>query len=224
MSCLIMYLWCVVFYWWGECIGSLVRRGEVLIIGDVLAHWLGYVMALRLGPGMGIRSSVFRGICSFFVSERVICSWKKIKSLLSLLCHERPEGIAHFRSFVKSNGSKLLKWLYKKEWMSKERREGMKRGKTVKNIWKIWMFSSDLLVFASDALESLTSFFFKERRERYTHATLFCFLKKDVSESLMVAFWNERFWAKEQRANERKSEWAKERMSERAKERILNPG
>ena len=53
--------------------------------------------------------------------------------------------------------------------------------------------------------DSLTVALFKEEQELFMHER--SFLKSDESESLTVALYNERFWAKEQRANERKSEF-----------------
>ena len=84
--------------------------------------------------GLGIRSSVFRAIRSFFVSERAICSWKRANHSH---CY-----------FVMSD---LSESIFKKESMSKQRRErfalGHKKGenvrKTVKNIWKILIFRAN---------------------------------------------------------------------------------
>ena len=77
--------------------------------------------------GLGICSSVFRAICSFFERERVkeqlTCEKERIDSVTLLSCtscanhswslfsHEQPEQIAHSRSFVKSDGSESLKSL-----------------------------------------------------------------------------------------------------------------
>ena len=81
---------------------------------------------------------------------------------------ERPEHLAHGRSlkkcdWAKSNGSDSL--------------FGKKGGKTVKNIWKIWIFSSELLVYEqpkplahgrsfekSDKSELLPTHFKRERQ------------------------------------------------------------
>ena len=104
-----------------------------------------------------------------------------------LIYHERPERIAHGRSFVKNDRSELLKSLFKKKRMTKERREqfalGHKKGKTVKNIQKIRIFRANRSFFASDSLESHANhsnryilksddsdlLFCKEQRERIAH-------------------------------------------------------
>ena len=97
---------------------------------------------------------------------------KKSKLLLSLFCHERPEQIAHSRSFVKRDGSKSLMvalsfgatWaicsrsLFEKERLSKEH-FGKKRGENYKNIWKIRLFQifpSELLIFKRFAQVALS--------------------------------------------------------------------
>ena len=82
-----------------------------------------------------------------------------------LFCHERPEPIAHGRSFVMSNlRESLLVFckeqqeriaqvtLWKKsEWAKSDRSDslflGITRWKPVTNIWKITNFSSESLVF-----------------------------------------------------------------------------
>ena len=81
-------------------------------------------------PGLGIRSSVFLAIRSFFCEWKSDSLVKKSESLLSLFCHERPERIAHGRSFVKSYGTESLKSLFKSERMSKERYERFLVGHT----------------------------------------------------------------------------------------------
>ena len=102
---------------------------------------------------------------------------KKSKLLLSLFCHERPEQIAHSRSFVKRDGSKSLMvalsfgatWaicsrsLFEKERLSKEQQEQralwQKRGENYKNIWKIRLFRifpSELLIFKRFAQVALS--------------------------------------------------------------------
>ena len=62
--------------------------------------------------GLGIRLSVFRAVCSFFVSERA----------KEQFAHQK-EQISSGRSFVKSDVSKSLKLLFKKERISKEQGE-----------------------------------------------------------------------------------------------------
>ena len=54
--------------------------------------------SVDVSSGLGIRSSVFRAICSFFVSERAKEQYAGEK-----------EQIAHGRSFVKSSVSELLR-------------------------------------------------------------------------------------------------------------------
>ena len=126
---------------------------------------------------------VFTPLIVFLSNSLVICEqksdllMKQNESLPPLFCHLQPEQITHGRFFVKSNGSKSLKLLYKKEWMSEEQWErfviGQKKGKKVKNIWKIqqfWVtcsfFASDLLficeLFARITSKSFTGLFFKE--------------------------------------------------------------
>ena len=98
-----------------------------------------------------------------FLSDSLIFCKRKSDSLVKtskllplLLCRERHEQIAHGHSFVKSDGSKSLKSLFKKERMSKEQQElfalGHKRGKTVKNIRKIRIFLGIRSFIASDLL------------------------------------------------------------------------
>ena len=61
---------------------------------------------------------------------------------LSLFCKEQWERFAHCRSFVKSDESKLLPSLFKKERLSKERRErfalGYKKGKSSEKLSKTY--------------------------------------------------------------------------------------
>ena len=75
---------------------------------------------MTLIPGLGIR---------FFERFARFCERKS------------DSQIAHGRSFVKNDRSESLKSLFKKERMTKERREqiafGHKKGKTVKNMHKI---------------------------------------------------------------------------------------
>ena len=71
---------------------------------------------------------------------------KKSESLLSLFCHEQPERITDGCSFVKSNGSELLKSLFKKEQMSEELRERFALGHKKMKHCKKMNFSSDLLI------------------------------------------------------------------------------
>ena len=97
--------------------------------------------------GLGIRSLVFRAIHSFFVSENAIhsqnratvtapvalLSWMPwVNSSQLLFCNERPERFPQGCSFIKSNVIELLMSLFKKERLSKERRElfplGHKKG------------------------------------------------------------------------------------------------
>ena len=86
--------------------------------------------------GLGICSSVVWANRSFFVSKRVIRLWSRANcSMQSLSCHEQREWIAlNFSyvckeqrdqdpSFLKSDKSVSLPWLFKKEGLSEERRE-----------------------------------------------------------------------------------------------------
>ena len=77
------------------------------------------------GAASGLHSSwsprcrVGNSLVCFFTDSLVVCERKsnslvkKSESLLSLFCHERPERIAHGRSFVKIDGSESLKSLVK---------------------------------------------------------------------------------------------------------------
>ena len=108
-------------------------------------------------------SLVFRANRSFFMSKGAICSWKRVnRSHCSLKKSNR----------AKSNGSILLL--------------GTKRGKAVKNIQKIRIYSSELLVFweqfAWITSKSLMSLSLKEWRERLSHGR--SFVKRDKSKSL----------------------------------------
>ena len=64
---------------------------------------------------------------------------------------EQCEQLAHGRSFVKSDGSKLLKSLFKKEQMSKERREqftlGHEKGEKLSETYENYEFFSELFNF-----------------------------------------------------------------------------
>ena len=110
-------------------------------------------------PGLGIRSLVFRAICSFFVSERAIHWWKRaFLSCCSFVMSNLSESLMVIgHSFVNSHGSKLLKSLFKKEQMSKERWErfalGHKKRKNCQKHKKLifWAIHS---FFASDSSES----------------------------------------------------------------------
>ena len=80
------------------------------------SHWYNHeelAWAWYTYTGLGIRSSVFRANRSFFVSKRAIC-WR------SLFCKERRERFAHGCSFLKSDESKSLPSLFKKERLSEE--------------------------------------------------------------------------------------------------------
>ena len=81
---------------------------------------------MTLIPGLGIR---------FFERFARFCERKS------------DSQIAHGRSFVKNDRSESLKSLFKKERMTKERREqfafGHKKGKTVKNMHKIRIFRAN---------------------------------------------------------------------------------
>ena len=81
-----------------------------------------------------------------FCERKINWLSKMSESLLSLFCHERPEQIAHCCSFVKSDRSESLKSLFKKcEWEKSDGRDfllGIKKGKTVKNLWKIRIFQA----------------------------------------------------------------------------------
>ena len=119
----------------------------------------------------------------------------------SLFCHERPEHIAHGSSFVTSGGSESLKSLFKKEKMSKDRRErftlGHKKGKNCQKHTKSTNFSSELLVFCEQFVhitsKSLTSLFCKERCEQFAHGR---FLKWAILSKRAM-----REWAKERIPN-----------------------
>ena len=142
--------------------------------------------------------------------ERIVpvalLSWVTwVNSTWSLVCHEQPEQIAHNRSFEKPNGSKSLKSLFKEELMSKERQEPYalwhKKGENCQIIRKIWIFWENHLfyeafclnpkrithttLFKSNESDSLTSLFCKEQCEWIAH--VYSFVKRDMSESLMVA-------------------------------------
>ena len=73
------------------------------------------------------------------------------ESLLSLFCHEQPEQITHGFSFVKSDGSKSLKSLFKKEQMSEEQGEqvalGHKMGEKFQEHTKNTHFSEQMTRF-----------------------------------------------------------------------------
>ena len=108
-------------------------------------------------------SLVFRANRSFFMSKGAICSWKRVnRSHCSLKKSNR----------AKSNGSILLL--------------GIKRGKAVKNIQKIRIYSSEMLVFweqfAWITSKSLMSLSLKEWRERLSHGR--SFVKRDKSKLL----------------------------------------
>ena len=66
------------------------------------------------------------------------------ESLLLLFCHEQPEQITHGFSFVKSDGSKSLKSLFKKEQMSEEQGEqvalGHKKWEKISRTYKKYAF------------------------------------------------------------------------------------
>ena len=110
-------------------------------------------------------------LCEQKSDSRFAC--EKEQMLPSLFCHEWPEQIVQRRSFVlsdwvnrsgcsfvKSNGSKSLKLLFKKDQMSEERQFAFgykKRGKTVKNIWKIRIFRANGSFLVSDLLESCSN-------------------------------------------------------------------
>ena len=119
-----------------------------------------------------------RSCCSVVMS-------KLSKSLISLFCHEQSEQITHGGSFVKSEGSKLLKLLFKKEQMSEEQQEqfarGIKKGKNCQKQTKNTNFCKQLTCIMSQSFTSLffkcdesDSLFCKERCERITQG---CSLK-----------------------------------------------
>ena len=97
------------------------------------------------------------------------------------------ERIAHCSSFVKSDERKSFPSLFKKEWWSEKQRDqfaldpkkGEKQWKTVKNIWKIWIF------FRVNCLFLRAFCLSKERQEQFTQSRYF--LKRDESELLTVA-------------------------------------
>ena len=119
-----------------------------------------------------------RSCCSVVMS-------KLSKSLMLLFCHEQSEQITHGGSFEKSEGSKLLKLLFKKEQMSEEQQEqfacGIKKGKKLSKTYKNSNFCKQLTCIMSQSLTSLffkcdesNSLFCKERCERITQG---CSLK-----------------------------------------------
>ena len=153
--------------------------------------------------GLWIRSSGFWAIRSFFVSKRTkerFACWKELIAPVALLswatwvnfsrslfCHERPEHIAHGSSFVTSGGSESLKSLFKKEKMSKDRRErftlGHKKGKNCQKHTKIRIFRANRSFFANNPLKS---------RANQSHRS---FVRSNVVESLTVALLLWAMWA-----------------------------
>ena len=126
-------------------------------------------------------------------SERVIHFKKRENRSQSLFCKEGGEQFALGRSFLKSNESKSLPSLFKKEWLSTEWWEGLalghkkagKLGKTVKDIIKTCFWEHIALKKRVIWLNHSQSLFGKERREQYAHGH--SFLKSDASKSLRVS-------------------------------------
>ena len=153
-----------------------------------------------LSTGLGICSSVF-------LSELLIfCEWK------SEVSNSLMVAILWWATWANRSGHYLKRSNCAKCDLG-DSLLGIKRGKTVKNIWKIRIFWANRSFFASPSLESWAN---------NSHCS---FLKSDESNLLFCKEQHERIahgpslkWAiLSERA---KSEWAKERMSERAKERM----
>ena len=128
--------------------------------------------------GLTIGSLIFRANRLFFVSKRAICSWKRVIHSQPLFC----KANCSCRSLKKSKGAKS-------DWR--------KRGKAVKNTWKIYLKNwANWLFFESDSLESQAN-----------HSC--CSLKKSDKEQ--IAHGRSLKWAilsKRVKSKERKSERA----------------
>ena len=133
--------------------------------------------------GLGIRLSVFRAVCLFFVSERAKEQFahqkEQISSGRSFVMSNLSKSLLVTFLFVKSDVSKSLKLLFKKERISKEQGEWFalrhKKGKNCQKHKKIRIFerfTCFLLAICSNHEQSLTSLFFKEQLERFSHIEL----------------------------------------------------
>ena len=148
---------------------------HILCCAKLLWHPNSKISCLNVAfsPGLGIRSSVFWAICSFFVSERAKeqyaheteqiapvallsrATWANCSRLL--FCHERPEQIALCSLFVKSDGSESLK-LLKKRVNEQRLVSDLSESLMVAHLsWVTWAICS-------------RSLFWYERPERFTHS------------------------------------------------------
>ena len=155
--------------------------------------------------GLGICSLVFWANGSFFCERKSDWLVKKIESLPSLFCLDRPEltvalfinqweQFTHGRSFVKGDKSKLHPSIFKKERLSEAQRGrfalvhkiGGNQWTTVKNIRKFDFFSRKSLVFreqfARITSKSLMLFFLKDRQERFAHCRSLKFKLSDFEQ------------------------------------------
>ena len=186
-----------------------VTVGHLKTSKTVLTVWL------RLYPvgitssrktGLGIRSSLFQTIRSFFVSERTIRLWKGAnRSRRSFVMSDLSESLlVALLSFVKSDRSESLKSHFKKE---RQIVMGAIRSWAWKGV-KNTNFSSDSLVFcewfAGITTKSLTSLFLKSDESNML-TSLFC---KERHER--IAYSRSIKWAI--LSEKAKSKWAKERI------------
>ena len=77
-----------------------IRRLWVLGGSNIPQRWVIFWWVrgwlVKLFSGLGVRSSVFWAICSFYVSEREICSWKRAKRIKKLSKHMKNTNFSSY--------------------------------------------------------------------------------------------------------------------------------
>ena len=150
-------------------------------------------------------------ICSFLVSEPLFCHEQPERFAHIALLKRGNEQIPHFFNLQKTYKNTIL---FKNIWancsffVSERANEGFAQKKSNSLIrsfallsWATWANRSRSLFCHATWVIHLRSLFCHERPERFAQSGTF--VLSNLSKSLTVAHWNERFWANERWANER---------------------